>query len=201
MDTAFGTELEASRPALMRFACRLNGDHSTLECLVQATLLRAWRSRAQLRDRGALTSWLLRICRREHARLYERKQLPTVDIDSLLPEQVPVVDDGDPVALVEIRRAVLSLDDMYRVPLVMQVLEGRSTADIAAYFGVPRQTVLTRLFRARRLLREKLELAADIRVGRPKFNAAGAGQSGQASQRRSAAQETISRDRAAGAPA
>ncbi len=177
-DSAFAIELEASRPALVRYACRLSQDRSTAECAVQETLLRAWRSRAQLRERSALRGWLLRICRREHARLHERKQLPTVDIDSLLPQQVPAVEDGDPVELVEIRRAVLGLDDKYRVPLVMQVVEGRSTAEIAGILCVPRQTVLTRLFRARRLLRQRLAMAAAIPARTRSLNAVAAGRAG-----------------------
>jgi hypothetical protein len=49
---------------------------------------------------------------------------------------------------------------MYRVPLVLQVVEGWSTAEIASHLGVPRQTVLTRLFRARRLLCVRLQTDA-----------------------------------------
>lgn len=176
IDSAFGTELEASRPALMRLACRLSRDHSTAECVVQATLLRAWRSRGQLRDARALKGWLLKICRREHARLYERKQLPTVDIDGLLPEHQPVVEDGDAAELTEIRQAILSLSDIYRVPLLLQVVEGWSTADIANFVGAPRATVLTRLFRARQLLRNRLETGSAVRGGSRPVSAAGAGQ-------------------------
>ncbi len=131
-------ELESSRPALMR----------------------AWRSRGQLRDPRALTGWLLSICRREHARQFDRKHLPTVDIDSLLPEQQPAVMDFDPIEAREVRAAVFGLDNMYRVPLVLQVVEGWSTAEIASHLGVPRQTVLTRLFRARRLLCVRLQEVA-----------------------------------------
>ncbi len=156
----FAAELESSRPALMRLALRLSRERASAECLAQATLLRAWRSRGQLRDPRALTGWLLSICRREHARQFDRKKLPTVDIDSLLPEQQPAVMDFDPIEAREVRAAVLGLDDMYRVPLVLQVVEGWSTAEIASHLGVPRQTVLTRLFRARRLLRVRLQADA-----------------------------------------
>jgi RNA polymerase sigma-70 factor, ECF subfamily len=156
----FAAGLESSRPALMRLALRLSRERARAECLAQATLLRAWRSRGQLRDPHALTGWLLSICRREHARQFDRKHLPTIDIDSLLPEQQPTVTDFDPIEAREIRAAVLDLEDMYRVPLVLQVVEGWSTAEIASHLGVPRQTVLTRLFRARRLLRVRLQEVA-----------------------------------------
>lgn len=200
-DSTFATELEASRSVLLRYACRLSRDRSTAECAVQATLLRAWRSRAQLRDRSALQGWLLKICRREHARLYERKQLTTIDIDSLQPEQMPAVEDGDPVELADIRNAVLGLDDKYRVPLLMQVLEGRSTAEIAAILGVPRQTVLTRLFRARRLLRQRLDSGDSPGASRAPINAAGGGRSRRASRQHPADPAAPPRDRAAGARA
>lgn len=156
-DATFVAGLESSRPALMRLAGRLSRDRAGAECLAQATLLRAWRSRGQLRDTRALTGWLLSICRRENARLYDRKRLPTVDIDDLLPEQEPAITDADPIEAREVRAAVNGLDDLYRVPLLLQVVEGWSTAEIADHLGVPRQTVLTRLFRARRLLRARLQ--------------------------------------------
>ncbi|MCI0434092.1 MAG: sigma-70 family RNA polymerase sigma factor [Gemmatimonadetes bacterium] len=184
----------------MRFASRLNRDHSTAECLVQSTLLRAWRSRSQLRDPRALTGWLLQICRREHARLYDRKQLPTVDIDSLLPEQQPVVEGGDPVEFSEIRDAVFDLDDMYRVPLVLQVVEGWSTAEIASHLGVPRQTVLTRLFRARRLLRSGLQALSGFQGGKSRPVSAADRAPGLPSSPSRTARRSSRRGRASGAP-
>jgi RNA polymerase sigma-70 factor (ECF subfamily) len=158
-DAIFVAGIESSRPALMRLAGRLSRDRVGAECLAQATLLRAWRSRSQLRDPRALTGWLLSICRRESARLYDRKRLPTVDIDELLPEQEPAITDTDPIEAREVRAAVNSLDELYRVPLLLQVVEGWSTAEIASHLGVPRQTVLTRLFRARRMLRARMQSA------------------------------------------
>lgn len=185
-DRAFGIELEASRPALMRLATRLSHDHAIAECLVQSTLLRAWRSRGQLRDLRALRGWLFSICRRENARMYDRKQHPTIDIDSLVPEQQPAVADVDPVEAREIRMAVLSLHEMYRVPIVLQVVEGWSTAEIAGHLGIPRETVLTRLFRARRLLRARLQADRDMRDGSRPVSAGGPGQVRASSPRRAA---------------
>jgi RNA polymerase sigma-70 factor (ECF subfamily) len=57
----------------------------------------------------------------------------------------------------------LKLADDYREPLVMQVLGGFSTQEIAAALGLSQQAVLTRLFRARNQLRTiyGLQPAAD----------------------------------------
>jgi RNA polymerase sigma-70 factor (ECF subfamily) len=55
--------------------------------------------------------------------------------------------------LAELRAAVFKLPEEYREPLVLQVLMGYSTAEIAAELGLSTGAVLTRLFRARKRLR------------------------------------------------
>lgn len=156
-DDDFATQLEVLRPDLMKLAFWLRRSRPAAEGLVQETFLRAWRSRAQLKDRGALKGWLMTICRREHARAFERKQLPTISFEDLPPDRQPLVEDQDVANMAEVRKAIDELDDRYRVPLLMQVVEGRSTAEIALRLGLRPQTVLTRLFRARRKLRERLQ--------------------------------------------
>lgn len=155
-DLAFEAQLEALRAPVMRLAYWLSRDHGIAEDLVQETFLRAWRSREQLRESYALRKWLLTICRREHARLYQRKRHPTVDIDELPGESEPVADESESAEIVELRAAILALEDMYREPLVLQVLLGYSTAEIASELGLNVATVLTRLFRARNQLRQRL---------------------------------------------
>ena len=56
---------ESMRPDLLRFAHWLARDRSLAEDIVQESLLRAWRSRDTLKDRGAARAWLLTIVRRE----------------------------------------------------------------------------------------------------------------------------------------
>src|SRR3954468_21153991 len=75
--------LEMLRPDLVRFACWLARDRQVAEDVVQETLIRAWKSRDELKDPGAARPWLFTIVRREHARLYERKRLSTVDVDAV----------------------------------------------------------------------------------------------------------------------
>ena len=79
--SAFARLLETLRPDLVRFAFWLARDRAVAEDVVQETLIRAWKSREELKDPAAARPWLLTIVRREHARLYERKRLPTVDVD------------------------------------------------------------------------------------------------------------------------
>src|SRR5580692_920128 len=144
--------LTALRPELLRFAWWLARDRAVAEDVVQEALLRAWRSRDALKDPAAARGWLLTIVRREHARLYERKRLEITDLDEVIAaEDTQLGSEND--ELVGLRLAMLQLPDEYRVPLVMQVLGGFSTDEIARELALSTAAVLTRLFRARNRLR------------------------------------------------
>jgi RNA polymerase sigma-70 factor (ECF subfamily) len=162
----FARLLESLRPDLLRFAYWLARDRAVAEDVVQETLIRAWKSRGELKDPAAARPWLLTIVRREHARLYERKRLPTVDVDDAEIQADPALasnsSEGE-VGLEDLRRAILRLPDEYREPLVMQVLGGLTTTEIGKELGLTQAAVLTRLFRARNKLRGiyGLETAAD----------------------------------------
>ena len=144
------------RPDLLRFAFWLSRDRALAEDVVQESLLRAWKSQDALQDPKAFKPWLLTIVRREYARTFERKRLPTVDIDELVAREEPLLARGEDQEVVEIRRAMFALADEYREPLVLQVLMGYSTAEIAAELNLSQPAVLTRLFRARHQLRTLL---------------------------------------------
>jgi len=140
------------RPELLRFAWWLARDRAVAEDVVQEAMLRAWRSRDALKDPAAARGWLLTIVRREHARLYERKRLEIVDLDEVMAaEDTQLAADGD--EMVGLRLAMTQLPDDYRIPLVMQVLGGFTTDEIAQELTLSTAAVLTRLFRARNRLR------------------------------------------------
>jgi RNA polymerase sigma-70 factor (ECF subfamily) len=144
---------ESIRPDLLRFAHWLARDRGVAEDIVQESLLRAWRSRTALKDQTAARAWLMTIVRREHARLYERKRLDLIALeDGVEPEGMlsPATPDSDIDAL---RGAILQLPLEYREPLILQVIGGFSTAEIAEELSLSTPAVLTRLFRARNKLR------------------------------------------------
>jgi RNA polymerase sigma-70 factor (ECF subfamily) len=144
------------KPDLLRFVVWLCRDRSLAEDIVQETLLRAWRSMDSLQDENATRAWLLTIARREVARVFERKRLATVDIDAACiaePEALALNDRHD---VEEMRRAILRLDQVHREPLVLQVLFGYSTQEIATHLQISVPAVLTRLYRARQVLRKQL---------------------------------------------
>jgi RNA polymerase sigma-70 factor (ECF subfamily) len=158
-ETAFAQLCEGLRPDLFRFAFWLARDRQVAEDVVQEALLRAWRSRESLDETASAKQWLLTIVRREHARLYERKRFETVPVDDLVSDESPELAVAEEREVLDMRRAIFALEDDYREPLVMQVLMGFSTGEIARELGLTQGAVLTRLFRARQRLRRDLGLA------------------------------------------
>jgi RNA polymerase sigma-70 factor (ECF subfamily) len=162
--TAITQLFESLRPDLVRFAQWLARDRTIAEDIVQESLARAWASRESLKDTAAGRAWLLTIVRREHARLYERKRLDLVPLEEIVDTHAGprlAEPDGDLFAL---RHAIMKLPIEYREPLVLQVIGGFSTEEIARELGLSVTAVLTRLFRARNKLRVicGMPAAADV---------------------------------------
>jgi RNA polymerase sigma-70 factor (ECF subfamily) len=155
-EAAFARLCDELRPDLFRFAFWLARDRQVAEDVVQEALLRAWRSKESLAEAGAAKPWLLTIVRREHARLYERKRFETVPVDDLVGAESPELAAAEEQETLDMRRAIFALETDYREPLVMQVLMGLSTQEIATELGLTQAAVLTRLFRARQKLRRRL---------------------------------------------
>lgn len=140
---------------IYRYAYYLTKDKSIAEDVVQETFLRAWRSLNALKDEKAAKAWLITIVRRENARRFEKKQLDTVDIDAN-----PVADDTvfteQSLQEADMQRLLLMLSEPYREPLILQLLFGYSGDEIAAQLNLNKNTVMTRLFRARNQIKELL---------------------------------------------
>lgn len=151
-------------PDLYRYALWLSRDRSVAEEVVQEALLRAWRSVSKLRDAGAAKSWLLTIVRRENARWFQRQPDRALDVDVVagMDEalQTPAVDTD----VMDIRKAIAGLAREYREPLILQVLMGMSAEEIAEVMDLKSGAVLTRLYRARKQLRDVLTKSATGRL-------------------------------------
>lgn len=145
---------------IYRYAYWLVKDKAVAEDIVQETFLRAWKSLDSLKDEKAAKSWLITILRRENARRFERKQFDLVDMDD-----VSLPDDSHSneteIEHRELRRLMSGLSEEYREPLILQIMFGYSGDEIAVQLDLNKNTVMTRLFRARNQLKEALEKAND----------------------------------------
>lgn len=155
--------------SVYRVARRLAATETEAEDLVQEAFLRAFRAfdRFELRTYGA-KPWLLRIL---HNTYYTRRQranreptlLDDVDFDCFAGELEPETLDGWPDELpdwdafdAELKNAVASLPVEYRTVLLLWAFEDLSYKEIAAICGCKIGTVMSRLYRARQILSQRL---------------------------------------------
>ncbi|MGF1717191.1 sigma-70 family RNA polymerase sigma factor [Photobacterium chitinilyticum] len=148
---------------LYRYAYWLCHDPHIAEDLVQETCLRAWRSLDSLQDDKAAKSWLITILRRENARRFERKQLDLVNIDDYAIADTKHQGAEMDVEQQILHKQIMKLTPEYREPLVLQVMAGFSGDEIAEILDLNRNTVMTRLFRARNQLKEQIEKQSERR--------------------------------------
>jgi RNA polymerase sigma-70 factor (ECF subfamily) len=140
---------------LFRYQYWLCRNRAQAEDLTQETFARAWAAWEDQRDEKLVKAWLYTIARNEHARLYERKRLdvdPDADLDAVVAQE-----SADPSLAIDMRKALGLLPQAHRDPLLLQVLGGLSSAEIAVTTQSNEEAVNMRLSRARKALRALLE--------------------------------------------
>ncbi|HEY5623139.1 MAG TPA: sigma-70 family RNA polymerase sigma factor [Gammaproteobacteria bacterium] len=153
------------RDDLYRYAFWLSRDPDLADDVVQEAMLRAFRSLDSLQEEGSVKAWLLTIARREHARVYERKRLETQDIDELSAAEAALIATGNDTDVDDMREAIFELEEGYREPLVLQVMFGMTTGEIAEMMDIKQGAVLTRLHRARKKLIEQVRPGLAVVAG------------------------------------
>jgi RNA polymerase sigma factor (sigma-70 family) len=153
-------------PALTASAQRLCRSNFDSDDLVQITLLRALRAHHQLRDQTRMLPWLLAILHRvfcdENRR---RRRSPSVALED---RHDITVEHAEPlpwesITDADLRSAIEALPDDVRDTYRMFALEHRPYAEISKQLGIPARTVGTRIFRARKQLRELLAIKLGAR--------------------------------------
>ena len=149
---------------LFNYILRMVGDRQEAEDLTQEALLQAYRTwtRVEPDASGGYVKWCYRIAhnltidalRKKKPRAVDDEDLArTEDTRALRPEDVY----ENRVQSANVRACIQSLEDKYREVLILRYQEELSYEQIAEALEVPVSTVETRIFRAKKMLREKLE--------------------------------------------
>ncbi|HMD54963.1 MAG TPA: sigma-70 family RNA polymerase sigma factor [Phycisphaerae bacterium] len=143
---------------LFNYAYRLCGRRDLAEDLVQETFLHAWRSLSGLRDAEKIRPWLYRILRRRYARMIRYRWFGRLaQLEVRFP--IPAAKDSSIESIDQretLQAALDKLDNRFKQPFLMVYQEGLSCQDTAAQLQVPLGTVLSRIFRARKMLRDTI---------------------------------------------
>ena len=144
-------------PALYRLAYRLIGDRHEAEDMVQEAFRSAWKSRQLFRQDGGPRAWLASILRRRVADHWRQPRPPSVvgvehNIDVETPGEDPCRDEFTD----EMQRALGRLPDDLRETLLLVVVAELTHQEASELLGIPLGTVLSRVSRARKRLRDYL---------------------------------------------
>lgn len=166
---ALRLEIEQSRDMLGRMAYAWCHDRALADDLAQAAVEKGLRACGQLRDPAKVRAWLLQIlanCLRDHLR--ERRDFVDIDdvAESVLAGGATPEEASASAQLVgRVRAAVAGLPLGQRLVVTLVDLEECSYTEAAEALGIPIGTVMSRLCRARRALREALEPVAQDALG------------------------------------
>ncbi len=153
--------------SLYRMAYRAIGDHHEAQDLVQEAFRSAWKSRATFSADRSERAWLVSILRRRVVDYWRQSKQPQPTEDGQLAVHLAVGDD-DPVRnefTDEIQHALNQLSEELREALLLVVVAELTHQEAAELLDVPLGTVLSRVSRARKRMREHL-LAAQGPPGR-----------------------------------
>jgi len=168
-DTALNDLMERHAAPVFHFLCRMLANEEDAADVAQETFVRVYRSRASFRATEKFSTWLYTIAAnlaRNHFRW--RSRHPTVSIESesgsgaaslagVASRELPPDRQAQAAERAgQVREAVRSLPPEMREAIVLCEWEDRTVAEAAAILGTSPKSVESRLYRARRLLRNRL---------------------------------------------
>jgi RNA polymerase sigma-70 factor (ECF subfamily) len=172
-EDAFAELVGRYRNQITSYIYRIVNDYDTAVDLAQETFLRVYRAAGRYQTTHAFSTYIYRIATNVAiSELRKRKRRRLVSLTGLLtsPDGEELMDfqpaDEKPlqdIALIDaekravIKRAISTLPDRYRAPLVLRDVEGKSYDEIAAILQTSEGTVKSRINRARNFLRDKMQ--------------------------------------------
>ncbi|MFZ5788524.1 MAG: sigma-70 family RNA polymerase sigma factor [Acidobacteriota bacterium] len=159
------------RDQLYKTALRLTRNSEDAEDLLQETFLKAYRHYASFEPGTNLKAWLFTILKNTFINEYRRRKLvpPQVDFADVEETFETVLLNNDPAKHrtpeddlleatldAEVRNALRALPHNYKVVVLLADIEGYAYKGIADILAIPVGTVMSRLYRGRRLLEQSL---------------------------------------------
>lgn len=164
--TEFEELVRPHADALYRTALRMTGDASAAEDLVQEAFLKAWKNLHRFERGTNFKAWIFTILTNQYINEYRRKGKGPALTDFAESEpagaEEPVHLTAEDVERLaehlgdEARKALGKVPPEFRIVFLLSTFEEMSYKEISRVVGIPIGTVMSRLFRARSILREEL---------------------------------------------
>jgi RNA polymerase sigma-70 factor, ECF subfamily len=162
-EAAFASIYDAHAGRVFALCLRLSGDRTRAEELVQDVFVRVWERLASYRGESGFATWLHRVAVNtvlESARSGTRRRLRVqiaADFAGIETEPDGATESADLHQQMDVENAVAKLPAGARAVFTLHDVEGYGHAEIGALLGIAEGTSKAHLFRARRLLRQRIE--------------------------------------------
>jgi RNA polymerase sigma factor (sigma-70 family) len=158
----FSNRVLEMQKSLKPFALKLTRDMEDAEDLLQETMFRAFSNEDKFENGTNLKAWLFTIMKNIFINNYRKKVKRNTLIDTtdnlyfINSGSVETVNDGEQsFVMKDIQTAILNIPNEFRVPFMMH-FRGYKYHEIAEKLNLPLGTVKSRIFFARKALKEKL---------------------------------------------
>lgn len=154
---------------LARFLTRLTRRFDVAEEIINDTLWVVWCKAGQFRGESQVSTWIMGIAYRRALKALKHQQSVATPSDRLLEDQLPASDEPQRTQELHewLDQALVHLPPEQRLVLEFTYYLGHSCAEIATIMDCPVNTVKTRMFHARRKLRDLLPKLAAPSAGGP----------------------------------
>jgi RNA polymerase sigma-70 factor (ECF subfamily) len=171
LETRFEHDVMPLLPSLYGAALRLTRNRTDAEDLVQDTVLRAFRGFEGFQEGTNLKAWLYRILRNGYISNYRKRQREPQIVDGVQDVEEWYLYDRlggravegsaeeevlDRIPDADVKAALESLPENFRMPVLLADVEGFSYKEIAEIMETPIGTVMSRLHRGRKALERAL---------------------------------------------
>jgi RNA polymerase sigma-70 factor (ECF subfamily) len=163
------------KDAVYRQMLRVCGNHADAEDVLMEALLKAYRSLGQLRETTAFRAWLGQIARRLCWQMREREAMaPLLQLSVMEGEGTELESLGEAPDVELARRemkallwqAIDELPQEAREMYILRDVEEMSGEDVAKKLGITVPAMKSRLYRARKAVRERLDEILSANIGR-----------------------------------
>lgn len=154
---AFGILVERYQKAMFNVAYRFTGSMDDAADITQAAFIKAYESLRQFDSKYKFYSWLYRITVNgslNFINAHQRFEALGEDMQATEQEPDERLDEGETSRAIQ--RALMSLSPEYRMVVVLSHFQDRSYKEMSEILQIPEKTVKSRLFTARRDLRDIL---------------------------------------------
>jgi len=165
-ERALRTLYNRHRVRVFRFAIRLVDDAASAEDVVSEAFIEVWRQADRFEGRSSVSTWIMSIARFKALSVRRRRQeteldgklAETVADQSSSPEQIVLEMDRS----AQLRACLTQLSPDHREIIDLVYYHDKTIEEVAEIVGVPKNTVKTRMFYARRRLAQLLARHRDF---------------------------------------